>query len=298
MNPRAAGAGGEKSLLSLIWLLRGQLAASGGGHVLVFRPGGVADGNVYVDETALAEATQEIQGVYTIVFDFSLVGFNYTVATVGLWDLAAGGMWTDEGYHYTLTFANETTLPSPPLIVDGHLWVSVAQSANVCTPGPSARGSAPFSGHARSVAGTGLTRFQGYSACFNNAPGQGGFIVPTGSYWIVQLDNYVGIQGSAGPSPVFFAGAGGIMEVDMLGFSYAQPFAVGNGAGSALIVVGSSPATYVTADMYPLFYSEGLYVDTIGGGPAAIPAFPNNRGYLLFSGGVFYQSNGAAWVAI
>lgn len=53
---------------------------------LVFRPGGVADGNVYTDWAALVAAAQQIRGYKTIQFDDSIV--SPCVIPAGAWNMA------------------------------------------------------------------------------------------------------------------------------------------------------------------------------------------------------------------
>ncbi len=69
-------------------------AASGGDPVLVFRPGGVAGGNVYVDVPTLAAAAKAVQGPKTIFVDLSLApGDNNAHIPAGTWDFGLYVTW-------------------------------------------------------------------------------------------------------------------------------------------------------------------------------------------------------------
>lgn len=250
---------------------------------LVFRPGGVPGGNVYTTEDTLATASQAFNGApYSILWDLSLVGGNYTPTTVGSWALGANGIWDDGSKSYHLMFANGTTLPFPPLAVIGSFNPTVAQGVDVCTVAAGVEGYTEFRNTAIGLSAAG-------GKAFINAAGN----------WDVFVKDTVQIESTVAGGSFFVAtGATGVINVileDTAFIGLGGISAVGGGKAS---VIATSPSAVADASLNPILSFEGLYVDLFGGGTATIPATGTTAGALLFSGGVLYQSNGVTWLAV
>jgi hypothetical protein len=263
-------------------------AVSGGASnaenpVLVFRPNGVAGGNVYTTEASLAAATQALEGPYTIFWDLSLNGSStYTFTTVGLLDLAPGGTWTDIGDFYLIVFANETTIPALPIYITQGLRVIVTQTTSV------------FKGDTDNVLLVDLqANIQTSGAPFAT--------MTSGGYLGVQMhdETYLFATGS---NSIFVADTGSTVAAFV--YDSAQifsPNAVSSSGGSAY-VFGYSPANFIVQGQYPILSISGLFIDYFGTGPTTIRAISD--GGLMFvaeaTPNVLYFSsgNGTDWIPL
>lgn len=256
-------------------------AGSGAAASLVFSPGGTAGGNVFTTEASLATATGALKGAaYTIFFDLSHVAGAYTFTTAGALALAQGGTWTDEGFGYAITFSNGTTLPAPPVSIQGALSVVVSQAAALCT-----------------VAVLGTTEIADDVAVTTSAAGA--FINSSAGTWIVYLKNSAEIGGgsnteralqTSGGQVVLFAEDGALVE------------AFAADAGCILWILSpnlSGLQGNLDATLYTIAFNSGLAIDLLGGAVAGIhPA--NAKNTFLGDGttGKRYWSNGTTWLQL
>ena len=97
---------------------RAGAVSSGGGNSLVFRPDGVAGGNVYSTWPALVAAAVSIQGPKTVTIDASLAA---ATIPAGAWDLGAE----------TTIVASAGTLPTPLSLAPGATLVGVVEIVDV-----------------------------------------------------------------------------------------------------------------------------------------------------------------------
>lgn len=241
---------------------------------VVFRPGGVASGNVYVTEAALATATQSFNGApYTIFFDLSLVSRTYTFTTVGALGLAENGTWTDGGLGYTLNFVNGTTLTDHPNL-EGSLRVIQDQAATVVTQASDAIRYLRGSSNIRTTAVAGKGHW-----CTSN-----GNILT-----IVGKDEAFLICPSLAPIMYVNTGALTIVAADS---SVMQSVVT-----DAVDYVVVSPGAYAAGvNNLARLTIAGLLTDLQGDGPASIPAGGANEGQSMISSGALYISNGTSWV--
>jgi hypothetical protein len=277
-------------------------APSLGATLIIFRPGGVSGGNVYTDETALADATQAVGGPYMIFWDLSLAptpGF-YTFTTVGTLDLAPGGIWTDGGYtagngspaQYSnqLTFQNGTVMPNPPSDLYGFLQIECNQ---------------PYPNIAwDDTTHSGKTTFHDFTGAWCNA-GMAPLIHSDNDWLVVATD---GANFNYGP-----VASGPLAAVDLDYLLQVNLYAAGQGNSSYMgpktINFGFSAAGvgFIDPTLYPFMQLVGLFVDPTGTGNTTIPApsagtEESDLALLFVEGGAnpgtFYYSDGTNWVPV
>ncbi len=277
--------------------------------VFIFAPGGTTGPNTFITEASLADATQAFYNAggqaYTLVF---FVESPYTFTTVGTWNLAPGGTWTDLGAGYTLIFANGTTLPagfSPgmPVAIEGALQIQVTQSGSV---GPSSFNILTLKDTV-SITSVGGGLFAGSTSPF-----------PSPATGRVELFGSASIGGTDGAFA--FAGSeSGPYEVALVVAAYdgslVQAGAIFNNSNSFVEVV--SPNAFVDASLFQQTIigsvddeyngstpNQGIFIDTTGtateGGGIGI--LPDHWGHgtstLIFSNANWYYSNGTSWVPV
>jgi hypothetical protein len=247
--------------------------------VLIFRPGGVAGGNVYVDEAALSAAAISPQRKIVIEFDLSLVGGTYTLVTVGDWDTGTNTEWTDLGYGYALNFSNGTTLPNLPTHFSGYLELNFTQTETIAEVT-----------HILSV-----TFSEGVFLLGN--PGSGTFIdVNSGGFNRVNIffTEFAVALGDPGAASPLFTVSSGQLSLNMLDSS---TMANATAAGPGVVVAACSPGVEVSADLYPQVQIFGLFIDANGGGVSTIPV-PQFIAAQLFDAttGFAWYSNGSTWL--
>lgn len=242
------------------------------GGLFIFRPGGVAKGNVYVTEAALAAAMSDTEFA-TLVIDLSLVGGTLTFTTVGLlnvgiltnWVLGTGGGNSTE---CEIVFSAGTTIPMPASIkgYDDGAYFIVEQANDLI--------SAPDSLENRMVI-DGVTIGIG---------GSGNFMTVSEVTVALRSTNV-----SGGGSGLFINGIG-IVSVDAFSSLGANVLSTGTAQ------IQASGGSSVDSSLYAAVSIKGLYTDTSGTGTDIPPA--NCTDQLMFTAGTLYYSNGSAWVAI
>ena len=257
----------------------GSTGPAGGGASFVFRPGGVAGGNVYTDPNLLAAATQTLNGAaYSILMDFSLVIGNYT-PPAGLWNLAPNGTWDDGGQFYHIHFVNGTTLPVPPVRVLGGLILEVQQAIDVITLGP---GTPTYTEFRDDVQGLTNSR---------------AFVHTKSDYNAFVTDSATLMNESVG-GPFLVADNGSHLNVSLNDFAQLGPGAAGKVGTGQLTILTNGPSTDVDTSLYPFVQAFGLYLDLSVPpvGPATIPAGGLADGALLLSSNQLFRSHGGAWI--
>jgi hypothetical protein len=254
----------------------------------VFQPGGTQAGNVYTSEADLAAATQLLGGAtYEIFFDGQFVSFGYAVTTVGTWNLAPGGRWTDRGQGMTLNFNAGTTLANLPIWIDS-IQVQVSQTSNVYTlasGAPSAE----------------LSLTGGANIFASNT---GLFINNTGGNLNIYMHDTSALtwEGESG-TPIVAVSSTGFLLVYVEDSAHVEVSAVSITSTANGFIVAAGPEANIDPSYYPYLSIgypavQGFFNDASSGtGHTTIPA-ANNTDALLYSDGIVWQSNGTAWVPV
>ena len=247
---------------------------------ITFKPGLVGEeGNVITNEADLALITQTLQGApYTIFWDLSHHGSStYTPTTVGVWNLAENGTWTDGGVGITIEFSNGTTLPDHPNL-EGAITVEQHQTATVITASAS---SVRYIKDSCSIGQVGITAL---GTWFNN----------NGHTFTLHVTGTASLgKSSNGPVTFNYSGSGAI-SIYMEDASRMTGSSTAMSNGATFYAVG--PSCSITEANFPHVIVVGLYNDVSGDGPPVIPAASSDGQYML-SLGMLYQSNGTSWVA-
>lgn len=250
--------------------------------VFIFRPNGVAGGNVYTTEASLSNAVAGFQNP-TIVFDIGSPS-AYFLTTVGTLDLGINATWTDQGRGYSIGFADGTTLAHPPGAISGWLGVGISQTPSLCTV---------------------TTQFSTFSIGGRCALIQ--FGSPNGVFFDVQsgatlqlffrefaLTSALGtptkglLNVEAGGAATLYATDGVVLAANSI-----TPL-TGSGAPT-IAVVGD--AVQVASQLYPLTKVQGVLLDASGS--AIGQMVPASSPGLVFQQGVWWWSNGgSAWVPV
>jgi hypothetical protein len=204
---------------------------------------------------------------------------TYVVQTVGEWNLGPNGTWNDGGLGYAISFENETTLPYPPAKVIGALTWQSKQATDVCSPAASQHFTTEFRNATIALS-------YNVGSLINSKAGTATIVFADAAY-----------TERAGGSGYVFNASGGFLNIYANDFSYIGPGSVEQTLTAEASIYVGSPSVQIDASLYPLVFVEGLFVDLVGTGPGTIPA-GSVSGTLIFSGGIFYQSNGTGWIPL